>query len=52
MVNRQVERKRVSYEKNPVGKVFEGWMSPFPSLTTKSMPSRLLTYPFIPAPRR
>src|SRR6186713_3197260 len=41
----QVERKRVSKEKRPVGSVDEARMSPLESLTTNVLPSRIWTRP-------
>jgi hypothetical protein len=43
IVRTQVDRKRVSNEKRPVGSVSDASMSPLESLTTKVLPSRIWT---------
>jgi hypothetical protein len=49
IVRTHFERKRVSYEKRPVGSVRDASMSPRASLTTKVLPSKILTLPSLTA---
>ena len=52
MVSTHFERKRVSNENRPVGSVSEASMSPCSSLTTKVLPSRILTSSLMTASSR